>query len=79
MLVGIGMTAPAGTQETRGLSEERSTATHPTTPFETAQYIFKMAVELRGLASGAGLDMLALILDMAAEEAEERARGPGGH
>jgi pyridoxine 5'-phosphate synthase PdxJ len=41
---------------------------------ETARYIATMAVELRGLAVRAGHDMLAHLLDMVVEEAEDLRR-----
>ena len=40
---------------------------------ETARYIAAMAVEMRRLASACGLELLAHILDMAAEEAQDNA------
>jgi hypothetical protein len=41
-----------------------------------ARYIADMAVQLRAMASDCGLDLLAHILDMAVEEAEDRSKDP---
>ena len=42
---------------------------------DAARYIGDMCPELRNVAADAGLDMLAMILDMAVEEAGERSGG----
>lgn len=44
---------------------------------ETAAYIVELALSLRDLAGGVGLDFLAYLLDMAAEEANGRALAGG--
>ena len=43
-------------------------------PHDTAAYIAEMTTELSKMASGAGLDLLAYLLDMARLEATKSAR-----
>ena len=41
---------------------------------DAARYIADITVQLRGVASDCGLDLLAHILDMAVEEAEDKSK-----
>lgn len=46
----------------------------PPTSFQAAAYVQDMSLVLRNIANDAGLDFLAYLLDMAAEEAEVQKR-----
>lgn len=68
----------AGSSQAMGLPPPRPLPEGAPSSEEAAGYIMEMSLTLRNLANDTGLEFLAYLLDMAAEEADMRARDVKG-
>ena len=59
-------------------SEETSRGDGPASPEDTADYVAEISAELAGLARSRGLDLVAYLLEMSAEEARKHGRAGAG-